>query len=59
MGSDFQKVQYGLMLGSDDAELRERLNLALLELIESGVYGRLHDAVVRSPALTPQRVGLC
>ena len=43
-GSDFQKVQYGLMLGSDDAELRERLNLALLELIESGVYGRLHDA---------------
>ena len=44
VGSDFQKVQYGLMLGPGDAELRERLNLALLELIESGVYGRLHDA---------------
>ena len=43
VGSDFQRVQYGLMLSEDDAELRERINIALLELIESGVYGRLHD----------------
>ena len=43
VGSDFQRVQYGLMLGPDDTELRERINLALLDLIESGVYQRLHD----------------
>ena len=43
VGPLFEKVQYGLLLGEDDAELREQLNLALLELIESGVYGRLHD----------------
>ena len=42
-GADFQRVQYGLMVDPDDAELRERINLALLDLIESGVYGRLHD----------------
>ena len=41
--TDFQRVQYGLMLSEDDAELRERINIALLNLIESGVYGRLHD----------------
>lgn len=44
VGADFQKVQYGLMLDEDDAELRERLDLALLNLIESGEYARLHDA---------------
>ena len=43
IGSDFQRVQYGLMLSEQDAELRERVNLALLDLVESGVYGRLHD----------------
>ena len=43
VGPLFEKVQYGLAVGSANAELRERLNLALLELIESGVYGRLHD----------------
>ena len=43
VGSDFQRVQYGLMLGEHDAELRERVNLALLDLVESGVYDRLHD----------------
>ena len=43
VGSDFQRVQYGLMLSEHDAELRERVNLALLSLVESGVYGRLHD----------------
>jgi len=43
VGSDFQRVQYGLMLSEHDAELRERVNLALLDLVESGVYARLHD----------------
>ena len=43
-GADFQRVQYGLMLSEDDAELQERIDLALLDLMESGVYGRLHDA---------------
>ena len=43
IGSDFQRVKYGLMLSEQDAELRERVNLALLDLVESGVYGRLHD----------------
>ena len=43
VGTEFQRVQYGLMLSEDDPELRERINIALLDLIESGVYGRLHD----------------
>ena len=43
LGTDFERVQYGLMLNEGDPELRERLNLALLDLIESGVHGRLHD----------------
>ena len=42
-GPAFEKVQYGLAVSEDDAEFRERLNLALLDLIESGVYGQLHD----------------
>ena len=44
VGADFQRVQYGLMLGEDDSELQERIDLALLDLIESGIYQRLHDA---------------
>ena len=32
------------MLSPDDAELRERINLALLDLVENGIYERLHDA---------------
>ena len=43
VGPLFDKVQYGFMLGEDDTELRERINLALLELIESGVYRQVHD----------------
>ena len=42
-GPAFEKVQYGLAVSEDDAEFRELLNLALLDLIESGVYGQLHD----------------
>ena len=44
VGTEFQRVQYGLMLSEDDPELRERIDVALLELMESGVYDRLHDA---------------
>ena len=44
VGPDFERVQYGLMMDESDAEMRERINLALLDLVESGVYGRLHDA---------------
>ena len=44
VGTDFQRVQYGLMLSEDDAELQERVDLALLDLIESGIYQRLQDA---------------
>ena len=43
VGSDFQRVQYGFMLSPDDAEMREHINLALLDLVESGIYERLHD----------------
>ncbi len=42
-GPAFEKVQYGLAVSEDDAEFRELLNLALLDLIESGVYRQLHD----------------
>lgn len=42
-GSDFQRVRYGLMIDENNAELREHLNLALLDLMESGIYARLHD----------------
>ncbi len=44
VGADFQRVQYGLMVSEDDAELRESIDLALLDLIENGIYQRLHDA---------------
>ena len=43
VGPDFEKVQYGLVLSQDDAAFREQVNLALLDLIESGVYRQLHD----------------
>ena len=43
VGPDFDKVQYGFMLSEADAELREQLNIALLEMNENGVYRQLHD----------------
>lgn len=43
VGQDFEKVQYGLVVGEEEAELREEINLALLEIIESGAYEQLHD----------------
>ncbi len=42
-GADFQRVQYGFILSENNGQLRERINIALLDLIESGVYSRLHD----------------
>ena len=44
VGADFQRVQYGLMLSENDVELKESIDLALLNLVESGVYQQLHDA---------------
>ena len=43
VNADFQRVQYGLMVNPDDPQLREQINLALLDLAESGVYERLRD----------------
>ena len=43
VGPDFEQVQYGFVLSQDDADFREQVNLALLDLIESGVYRQLHD----------------
>ncbi len=42
--SDFDRVLYGLMVAENEPELLERLNLELLQLIESGAYDRVHDA---------------
>ena len=43
VGPDFEQVQYGFVLSQEDAGFREQVNLALLDLIESGVYRQLHD----------------
>ncbi|MDE0230904.1 MAG: glycine betaine/L-proline ABC transporter substrate-binding protein ProX [bacterium] len=43
VGPDFEQVQYGFVVSQEDAAFREQVNLALLELIESGVYRQLHD----------------
>lgn len=43
VGPDFENVQYGVALAQGESELREQLNLALLEIIESGAYQQLHD----------------
>ncbi len=43
VGPDFEQVQYGFVVSQDDADFREQVNLALLDLIESGVYRQLHD----------------
>lgn len=43
VGPLFERVQYALMLSEADPELRERVNLALLELIESGLYRQVHE----------------
>ena len=43
VGPLFERVQYGLMLSEADPELRERVDLALLEMIESGLYRQVHE----------------
>ena len=43
VGPLFDKVQYGLMVSEDDTALREQIDLALLDLIESGIYKQIHD----------------
>lgn len=42
VGPVFERVRYGAAI-SADSPLRERINIALLELVESGAYDRLHD----------------
>ncbi len=42
VGPVFEQLRYGLAVPID-SPLRERINGALLELIESGAYDRLHD----------------
>ncbi|MFP4074781.1 MAG: ion channel, partial [Actinomycetota bacterium] len=43
VGPDFEDVKYGVVVAEDDDELREQINLALLEVIESGAYDQLRD----------------
>lgn len=43
VGPDFETVQYGVVVAHDESDLREDINLALLEIIESGAYAQLHD----------------
>ncbi len=43
VGPEFESVQYGIVLAQGAHELREDLNRALLDLVESGVYERLHE----------------
>lgn len=43
VGPDFEDVQYGIVVAQGAGELREQINLALLEIIESGAYEQLHD----------------
>lgn len=43
VGPDFEDVQYGVVVAQGEGELREDINLALLEIIESGAYEQLHD----------------
>jgi len=42
VGSPFDTVRYGIAIGDDEDELREQVNRALLELIESGAYDQLN-----------------
>lgn len=42
VGPVFERVRYGAAVAAD-SPLRERINVALLEVIESGAYDRLHD----------------
>lgn len=43
VGPDFEDVQYGIVVAQGEGQLREQVNLALLELIESGAYEQLRD----------------
>ncbi len=43
VGQEFDKLQYGLMVREENPQLLEDLNLALLRMIESGIYQRIHD----------------
>ncbi len=48
-GTDFETVQYGVVLAETNGALREDVNLALLDIIESGVYEQLHNKWFGTP----------
>lgn len=43
VGPNFEEVRYGIVLAPDSTQLREEVNRAFLEIVESGVYDQLHD----------------
>jgi ABC-type proline/glycine betaine transport system substrate-binding protein/ABC-type amino acid transport substrate-binding protein len=43
VGPDFENVQYGIAVASEESQLRENINLALLEIIEGGAYEQIHS----------------
>ncbi|MBY5163756.1 glycine betaine/L-proline ABC transporter substrate-binding protein ProX [Salsipaludibacter albus] len=43
VGPVFDEVRYGVALRNGDNELREQVNLALLDMIESGAYEQLRE----------------
>lgn len=42
VGSSFDTVRYGIAIAAENGELREQINRALLELIETGAYDQLN-----------------
>ena len=42
VGLIFQEQSYGIAL-QVDSPLREQINIALLKLVESGIYKEIHD----------------
>lgn len=43
VGPVFDEVRYGIAISSDDDVLREEVNLALLELLETGALELLEE----------------
>lgn len=43
VGPVFDRVRYGVAVDIDDRDLRKRINVAMLELMESGVYDDVHN----------------
>jgi ABC-type proline/glycine betaine transport system substrate-binding protein/ABC-type amino acid transport substrate-binding protein len=43
VGPVFEQVRYGIAVSGDQPDLEEALDVALLELVETGIYDQLHD----------------